>query len=193
MTPPGSNMLPTSHANVPSVAHGGATPSSSARHQTGGGRSLGFGVLTTSDTHTEEDDASGALVKELLTKEGHAVRHYTLVANSVADIRDMISSWFTDHQMEAIVTIGGTGVSSRDVTVEALEGLGGKRLEGFGDLYRVISYEEVGALAAMSRAALYIIQNRAVFALPGSERACRTALTKLVLPMAEHLVAEIER
>lgn len=191
MTPPGSNMLPTSHTNVSPTSHRAAAPAS--RHSTGGTRSLGFGVLTTSDTHTEDDDASGSLVKGLLTEGGHTVRHYALVANSVADIRDMVTEWLSDHQMEAIITIGGTGVSSRDVTVEALEGLGGKRLEGFGDLYRFLSFEEVGALAALSRAGLYVIQNRAVFAMPGSERGCRTAVTKLVLPMVQHLVAEIER
>ncbi len=133
-------------------------------------------------------------MKQLLTEGGHAVRKYALVANSVADIRDALNSWFPDIHLEAVVTIGGTGVSSRDVTIEALEGMPGvKRLEGFGSLYRMLSFPEVGALAAMSRAGLYVIQNRPIFAIPGSERACRTALQKLILPMVQHLVEELER
>ena len=192
MTPPGSNMLPTSHANASSASP--PAPAATGRHHEGGGRTLNFGILTTSDVHTEEDDESGDLVKQLLTEGGHAVRKYALVANSVADIRDALNSWFPDIHLEAVVTIGGTGVSSRDVTIEALEGMPGvKRLEGFGSLYRMLSFPEVGALAAMSRAGLYVIQNRPIFAIPGSGRACRTALQKLILPMVQHLVEELER
>lgn len=198
MTPPGSNYAPTSHAQtVESKDRGQSMPSAPAtaasRHHQGATRSLVFGVLTTSDTHTEEDDVSGALVKSLLAEGGHRVAHYRLVANSVADIRDEVSQWMHDHQMEAVITIGGTGVSSRDVTVEALAGMGGKALEGFGDLYRMLSYQEVGPLAALSRASLFAIDNRPVFAVPGSERACRLAVQKLILPAVEHLVDELAR
>ena len=192
MSPPGSNYAPTSHAAALSAGVGPGAPAAS-RHHLGSSRPLAFGVLTTSDTHTEEDDESGSLVKQMLSEGGHRIAHYALVANSVADIRETVGKWLEDTHLEAIVTIGGTGVSSRDVTVEALAGMGGKALEGFGDLYRVLSYEEVGPLAVLSRASLFAIQNRPVFAVPGSERGCRLALGKLILPAAEHLVEELAR
>ncbi|MHB1932164.1 MAG: MogA/MoaB family molybdenum cofactor biosynthesis protein, partial [Thermoplasmata archaeon] len=90
-------------------------------------------------------------------------------------------------------TIGGTGVSSRDLSVAALETMGGKKLEGFGELYRSLSFQEVGPLAFLSRAGLYLLQQKPVFALPGSERAVRTALERLILPAIQHLVEELER
>ena len=164
-----------------------------SRHHLGGERALGFVVLSVSDTHTEEDDPSGHLARELLSKGGHTVRHYALVANSIADVREKIEPWLAEPAVEAAVTVGGTGVSSRDLTVNALEAMGGKKLEGFGEIYRSISYGEVGALAIISRATLFLVGGKPVFALPGSERAVRTAIEKLILPAAIHLVEELER
>lgn len=169
------------------------TADPSRRHHLGGSRSLGFGVLSVSDTHTEEDDPSGHLARSLLEAGGHRVRHYALVANSVADVREKLDPWLAEPETEAVVTVGGTGVSSRDLTVAALETMGGKRLEGFGEIYRSLSYAEVGALAIISRAGLYVLHQRPVFALPGSERAVRTAIEKLILPASIHLVEELER
>jgi molybdenum cofactor biosynthesis protein B len=169
------------------------TPSASSRHHLHGTRSLGFAVLSVSDTHTEEDDPSGHLARTLLEKAGHKVVHYSLVANSVADVRERLEPWLHEAGVEAAVTVGGTGVSSRDLTVTALEGMGGKRLEGFGEVYRSLSFAEVGPLAIISRASLFVIQGKPVFALPGSERAVRTALEKLIVPAAIHLVEELER
>jgi molybdenum cofactor biosynthesis protein B len=168
-------------------------PPATGRHHTGGTRSLGFVVLSVSDTHTEEDDPSGFLARELLTKGGHAVVHYDLVANSLADVRDKLEPYLGESQVEAAVTVGGTGVSSRDLTVNALEGMGGRPLDGFGQLYRGLSYSEVGALAMLSRATLFLVRGKPVFALPGSERAVRTAIEKLILPAVQHLVEELER
>jgi molybdopterin adenylyltransferase len=163
------------------------------RHHLGGTRSLGFAVLSVSDTHTEDDDPSGHLARELITKGGHKVVHYALVANSIADAREALDPWLGETTVECAVTVGGTGVSSRDLTVNALETMGGKKLEGFGEIYRSVSFQEVGPLAIISRAALYLIRGKPVFALPGSERAVRTALEKLILPAAIHLVEELER
>jgi len=168
-------------------------PPPAGRHHTGGTRSLGFVVLSVSDTHTEEDDPSGFLARELLTKGGHTVVHYDLVANSLADVRDKLEPYLGESQVEAVVTVGGTGVSSRDLTVNALDAMGGRPLDGFGQLYRTLSYSEVGALAMLSRAALFLVRSKPVFALPGSERAVRTALEKLILPAVQHLVEELER
>ena len=170
-----------------------STPSAANRHHLHGTRSLGFAVLSVSDTHTEQDDPSGHLARELVTKGGHKVVHYRLVANSVADVRDHLDPWLADHSVETVITVGGTGASSRDLTVNALEAMGGRRLDGFGELYRSISFQEVGPLAMISRAGLYVVQGKPIFALPGSERAVRTALERLILPASVHLVEELER
>ena len=171
--------------NAPSPAAG--------RHHLGGSRSLGFAVLSVSDTHSEDDDPSGQLARSLLTAAGHRVLRYALVANSVADVREKLEPWLADPKVEGAITVGGTGVSSRDLTVNALETMGGRRLEGFGELYRSLSFAEVGPLAMISRASLFVLQGKPVYALPGSERAVRTALEKLILPASIHLVEELER
>jgi len=168
-------------------------PNASSRHHLHGDRSLGFAVLSVSDTHTEQDDPSGHLARDLLAAAGHKVVHYALVANSVADVREKLEPWLGQVGVEAAITVGGTGVSSRDLTVNALEVMGGRKLEGFGEIYRSLSFEEVGPLAMISRASLFVIQGKPVFALPGSERAVRTAVEKLIIPAGIHLVEELER
>lgn len=170
-----------------------ASPSASDRHHLGGSRALGFGVLSVSDTHSIDDDPSGVLARTLLEAGHHHVRQYALVANSVADVRDTLEPWLQRRDVEAVVTIGGTGASSRDLTVNALETMGGRRLDGFGELYRSISFAEVGPLAMISRAGLYVLHQKPVYALPGSERAVRTAIERLILPATIHLVEELER
>jgi molybdopterin adenylyltransferase len=169
------------------------TEASATRHHLGGSRSVGFVVLSVSDTHTADDDPSGHLVRDLLQQAGHKVLHYDLVANSVADVRDKLDPFLKEIPVEAGVTVGGTGVSSRDLTVAALEAMGGRRLEGFGDLYRMLSYQDVGPLAMLSRASLFLVRDKPVFAMPGSERAVRTAMEKLILPAVQHLIEELER
>lgn len=163
------------------------------RHHLGGSRSLGFAVLSVSDTHTEDDDPSGHLARSLIEGAGHKVVHYALVANSIADVREKLEPWLAEPPVEAAVTVGGTGASSRDLTVNALDSMGGRRLEGFGELYRSLSFGEVGALAMISRATLFVFKTKPVYALPGSERAVRTALERLILPASIHLVEELER
>ena len=170
-----------------------ARPAAPGRHHLGGTRALGFAVLSVSDTHTEDDDPSGHLARDLVIAAGHKVLHYALVANSVADAREALEPWLAEHAVEVAITVGGTGVSSRDLTVNALETMGGKRIDGFGELYRSLSFQEVGPLAIISRAGLYLIKGKPVFALPGSERAVRTAVEKLILPASIHLVEELER
>jgi molybdenum cofactor biosynthesis protein B len=169
------------------------TSSVANRHHLGGDRVLGFSVLSVSDTHTESDDPSGFLARDLVTQGGHRVLHYALVANSIADVREKLEPWLKETSVECAITVGGTGVSSRDLTVNALETMGGRKLEGFGELYRSLSFAEVGPLAMISRASLFVLQGKPVFTLPGSERAVRTAIEKLILPAAIHLVEELER
>lgn len=168
-------------------------PAATGRHHLDGGRSLGVAVLSVSDTHSEDDDPSGSLARELLTGAGHRILRHGLVGNSVADIRDWLDPALAEIPVEVALTIGGTGVSSRDMSVNALEAMGGKLLDGFGQLYRTLSFEEVGPLALLSRAGLYLVRGKPVFALPGSERAVRTALSRLILPSVQHLIEELER
>jgi molybdopterin adenylyltransferase len=170
-----------------------APTTAAGRHHLQGDRSLGFAVLSVSDTHTEQDDPSGHLARDLLAGAGHKVVQYALVANSIADVRERLEPWLQDVTVEAAVTVGGTGASSRDLTVNALEGMGGRKLEGFGEIYRTLSFGEVGPLAMISRASLFVIHGKPVFALPGSERAVRTAIEKLIVPAGIHLVEELER
>lgn len=167
--------------------------SGAGRHHLGGDRKLGVAVLSVSDTHSVDDDVSGHLARSLLEGAGHAVLHYGLVANSVADVRDALEPWMKEVPVEVGLTIGGTGVSSRDLSVNAVEAMGGRLLPGFGELYRSLSFAEVGPLALMSRASLFLVGGKPVFCLPGSERAVRTALEKLILPSVQHLVEELER
>jgi len=168
-------------------------PAPPKRHHLEGGRRLGFAVLTVSDTHTEEDDPSGDLARQLIESAGHRLARRALVGNSIADVRNQLEPWLADASVEAAVTIGGTGASSRDLTVNALEAMGGRRLDGFGEIYRSLSFQEVGPLAMLSRAGLFLVQGKPVYALPGSERAVRTALERLILPATVHLVEELER
>lgn len=171
-----------------------ASPTGPAgRHHLGGDRSLGFGLLSVSDTHTEDDDPSGTLARTLLEQAGHTIVHYALVGNSVADVRERLEPWLDETRVNAVVTIGGTGASSRDVTINAVEALGGRRLDGFGELYRAISFAEVGPLAMISRAALHVVKLKPIYVLPGSERAVRTAVERLIVPATIHLVEELER
>jgi molybdenum cofactor biosynthesis protein B len=174
------------------VTEGAARPPA-ARHHLDSQRSVAFAVLSVSDTHTEEDDPSGHLARELLTKAGHRVLRYRLVANSIADVRDALEPMLDTIEVEAAVTVGGTGVSSRDLTVNAIEAMGGKLLPGFGEIYRSVSYADVGPVAILSRASLFVVKLKPVFALPGSERAVRTAIETLIGPSAPHLVDELER
>ncbi|MGI0132749.1 MAG: MogA/MoaB family molybdenum cofactor biosynthesis protein [Thermoplasmata archaeon] len=167
--------------------------SPTGRHHLDGVRSLGFAILSVSDTHSEEDDVSGHLARTLLTDAGHKVVRYQLVANSVADVRETLDAWLAEIPVEAAITVGGTGVSSRDLTVNALEAMGGRVVPGFGEIYRSMSFAEVGALALLSRATLFVVKGKPVFALPGSERAVRTALERLIVPSVQHLVEELER
>lgn len=172
----------------------GSEPRPSApRHHLESHRTVGFAILSVSDTHTEQDDPSGHLARDLLSHSGHRVLHYRLVANSIADVRDALDPMLDDRSVEAAVTVGGTGVSSRDLTVNALEAMGGKVLPGFGEIYRSISHGEVGPVAILSRASLYLVKQKPVFALPGSERAVRTAIEKLIAPAVPHLIDELER
>jgi molybdenum cofactor biosynthesis protein B len=150
-------------------------------------------VLTVSDTRTPETDTGGAVIRELLGGAGHTVVGSTIVRDEPMDVARVVREACADPRVQVVILTGGTGITSRDSTFEAVEALLDKRLPGFGELFRVLSYEQVGAAAMLSRAQMGIHARRIVVSLPGSPNACRLALDKLLLPELGHLVREVGR
>ena len=148
-------------------------------------------VLTISDTRTAADDASGDAITRLLADAGHVVSGREIVRDDPHAVRAIVSAQASGVQV--IVTAGGTGITSRDGTYEALTALFEKRLDGFGELFRMLSYEEIGSASMLSRACAGTIGRTAVFALPGAQPAVRLAMEKLILPELGHVVRELAR
>ena len=167
-----------------------ATP---REHKAGAPTSVGCFVLTVSDTKTEATDTSGALIRELLTSAGHRVAASVIVRDEPAEVTRIVHDACGNPAVQAVILTGGTGITSRDSTFEAIEGLMDKRLPGFGELFRMLSYAEVGAAAMLSRAQMGICARRVIVSLPGSPNACRLALDKLIIPELPHLLRELSR
>ncbi|HEX8030146.1 MAG TPA: MogA/MoaB family molybdenum cofactor biosynthesis protein [Vicinamibacterales bacterium] len=147
-------------------------------------------VLTVSDTRTDETDSSGLAICDLLRAEGHQVAGKAIEKDEPSRVAELVRQQAAIGDVDAIITTGGTGITSRDSTFEAIDALLTKRLPGFGELFRMLSYEDIGSAAMMSRACAGIIGRVVVVALPGSEKAVRLAMTKLVLPELTHLVQQ---
>lgn len=154
---------------------------------------LGFAVITVSDSRRPEDDTSGRTIREMAEASGHRIEDSTLVPDDVAAIRDALRRMLARPGVDVVVTTGGTGLSPRDLTLEAVGPLLDRPIEGFGELFRMLSYNQVGAAAILSRAAAGLIGDRAVFLLPGSPKAVALAMEKLILPEAGHLLAQARR
>ena len=150
-------------------------------------------ILTISDTRTSATDTGGAAIAALLEESGHEVVAREIVRDEPAAVRAHVLAHLDDDRVQAIITTGGTGISARDTTLEAITGLLEKRLDGFGELFRMLSYEQIGAAAMLSRACAGMARRKIIIALPGSEHAVRLAMTKLVLPELGHLVREATR
>jgi molybdopterin adenylyltransferase len=148
-------------------------------------------VLTISDSRTEANDTSGAAIVDALTQAGHIVTGRKLLKDDPGPVAEAVRS--ATVSAEVIITTGGTGITSRDSTFEAISKLLEKRLDGFGELFRMLSYEEIGAAAMLSRACAGTIRRTAIFSLPGSEKAVRLAMTRLILPEIGHIVRELRR
>ncbi len=161
-----------------------------ARHRAQAPRALGCAVLTISDTRTPETDSGGALLCELLRAAGHRVLQHRIVPDDVDAIRAAALEALEDAGCRVLLTTGGTGIAPRDVTPEALRPLLDRELPGFGELFRSLSYQEIGSAALLSRALAGLRGQQVLIALPGSRGAIRTALEKLVLPELGHLVGE---
>ena len=149
-------------------------------------------VLTISDTRTEATDTSGDAIAGLLAAAGHVVTGRAIVRDDPEAVREAIAGG-PARAAQVIIATGGTGITSRDSTYEAIAALLDKRLDGFGELFRMLSYDEIGSAAMLSRACAGTIGRTAVFSLPGSEHAVRLAMTKLILPEIGHVVRELSR
>lgn len=156
-------------------------------------RSAAVAVLTVSDTRTPETDRSGRLVRSLVEAAGHRVTLYRVERDEPRAIVSCVEGWLDRGDCDAIVINGGSGISRRDRTYEALSELLDKRLDGFGELFRMLSYEQVGSAAMLSRALGGIARGKPLFSLPGSPAAVQLALEKLILPELGHLLAELEK
>lgn len=150
-------------------------------------------MLTVSDTRTVETDTSGKAIVEMLTAAGHVVSGKALEKDEPTRVAELVRQQATIADADVIITTGGTGLSSRDSTFEAIDALLDKKLPGFGELFRMLSYHELGPAAMMTRACAGTIGKVVVLSLPGSENAVRLAMTKLVLPELGHLVQQTRK
>jgi len=160
----------------PSKAHGGIDRPFQA---------LNIRVLTVSDSRDLETDKSGLLLQELCTAEGHKVSLREVIPDNETDIRCRVEAWANEESVDVILVTGGTGVTCRDVTPEAIEPLYDKALPGFGELFRHLSFAEIGTSCIQSRASAGLIQRTVVFLMPGSTGACRLAVENIILPQLD--------
>ena len=154
---------------------------------------VGCAVVTVSDSRSAADDASGAVIRAALEHAGHAVHAYAIVRDELTSIRAEVTSAAQRREVTAVIVSGGTGIAARDVTIESLAGMWSKELPGFGELFRALSYAEIGPAAFLSRATAGIIAGCFVVVLPGSPAACRLAMERLVLPEIGHVAALLAR
>jgi molybdenum cofactor biosynthesis protein B len=150
-------------------------------------------VLTVSDSRTPETDTGGRAIRDLLEADGHIVTGHAIVRDEPGAVTARVREQLGDSRTQVIITTGGTGITSRDGTFEAIDHLLEKRLDGFGELFRMLSFNEIGASAMMSRATAGTASRKALFVLPGSPHAVRLAMTRLILPELGHVVQQLNR
>jgi molybdopterin adenylyltransferase len=150
-------------------------------------------VVTISDTRDERIDQSGQKIMELLTSLGHEILSYQIIPDDVILVRNTILRLLSDDDIEAIITNGGTGIAKRDVTVEAIQPLFHKNLIGFGELFRYLSFQEIGSKSMLSRAIAGVAKDKIIFALPGSINGVQLAMEKLILPELTHIISELQK
>jgi molybdenum cofactor biosynthesis protein B len=141
---------------------------------------LNIAVMTVSDTRTEATDKSGDALVKLLTDTGHALVEKRIIPDDIYKIRAAVSAWIADETVNAVITTGGTGITGRDTTPEAVSVLFDKQIDGFGELFRAVSYEEINTSTIQSRAVAGVANATFIFCLPGSTGACRTGWGKLI-------------
>jgi molybdenum cofactor biosynthesis protein B len=163
------------------------------KHRAGAVAAPRWAVITVSDTRTEADDLAGAQLVDRARRAGHQVTRRVLVPDRVADIRDAVRRALGDAAVDAVLVTGGTGLAPRDLTPEAVLPLLEREIAGFGELFRQLSFAQVGAAAMLSRATAGVVRDKAIFLLPGSPRALGLAMERLILPEIGHLLAQIRR
>jgi len=162
-------------------------PRTSRLHEAHDAKIVRASVLTVSDTRTVEDDESGALIEQLLRAAGHEIGSRTVVKDDRAAIRRSVQ-WLVSEEVDVLIMTGGTGIARRDVTCESIESLLEKRLEGFGEAFRRLSWDQIGPKAILSRATAGTMGSTLLFALPGSTKAVRLAMEAIILPVLTHAV-----
>jgi molybdenum cofactor biosynthesis protein B len=162
-------------------------------HKANAPQSVRCHVITISDTRTEATDTGGRAIAELLAAAGHVAIGRTWVRDDPEMVRGAVERQLANPDVQVVITTGGTGISSRDNTYEAVSSLLEKRLDGFGELFRVLSYEQIGSAAMLSRACAGLVAGRIIVCLPGSEAAVRLAMERLLIPELGHLVREASR
>jgi molybdenum cofactor biosynthesis protein B len=150
-------------------------------------------IITLSDTRTESTDKSGQKIRELILQASHQIAHYQIIKDDPAELEPLLRSLLPRHDIDVILTNGGTGISRRDRTTDVLERLIEHPLPGFGELFRMLSWNEIGSGAMLSRATGGIAQGKLIFAMPGSTPAVELAMTKLILPEIRHLLHELRK
>ena len=163
------------------------------KHKESAPETVRVAILTISDTRTPETDTGGDVAKELLEGAGQEVVERRIVRDDVSGIRDNLIDLLARSDVDAVVTTGGTGISARDTTYEVVERMVEKRLDGFGEIFRMLSYEEIGSAAMMSRALAGSVGSKFVASLPGSRNAVRLAVEKLLVPELSHVVFELRK
>jgi molybdopterin adenylyltransferase len=166
---------------------------SQAEHKAHAPASVCCFIVTVSDTRTETTDASGRAIADLLTAAGHTIAGRTIVKDDAELVRGTLERQLAHAEVQAIITTGGTGITSRDSTYEVVSALLHKRLDGFGELFRMLSFEQIGPAAMMSRACAGITAGHIVVSLPGSEAAVRLACERLLIPELGHLVQQAQK
>jgi molybdopterin adenylyltransferase len=161
-------------------------------HKEKGKKSIACFVLTVSDTRDEATDQSGQTIKNLIAEQGHRLAGYRIVKDEPAEIEALLKQALADGSVEAVIVNGGTGIAPRDTTYEALTTLLDKRLDGFGELFRMLSWEQVGAAAMLSRAAAGVARGKILVSLPGSPDAVGLAMDRLLVPELGHMAHLLE-
>ncbi|MBD1808597.1 MogA/MoaB family molybdenum cofactor biosynthesis protein [Microcoleus sp. FACHB-SPT15] len=154
-------------------------------------RAVNCAVITVSDTRSPQTDRSGKLIEQLLVDAGHRVGFYTILKDEPAQIRSHLKAMGERSDLEALIFNGGTGIAPRDTTYDALESLLEKTLPGFGEVFRFLSYQEIGSRAIASRAVAGVYQKKLIFSIPGSTAAVKLAVQQLILPELIHLVSQL--
>jgi len=163
------------------------------KHREASPEKIRVAVLTISDTRTPETDTGGNVIVELMQGAGHEISHREIVKDDAPRIEVVLKELLADAGVDAVITTGGTGISARDTTYEVVSRKIDKKLDGFGELFRVLSYEEIGAAAMLSRAVAGASGSKFLACLPGSSNAVRLAVEKLLVPEISHLVFELRK